>query len=302
MLQYRRLKLEEFALFFKNKFPDMQIVSPFEAAKGCTIGCGGRYSVAVFPRSFTELIEIVDFCNAEKQQYFVLGNGSNVLPSDGDNAAVLIFTKKLVGGSFGQTPLVYAGVQINAFLNDCERHGKSGAEFLVGIPSTVGGAAFMNAGAHGKRFDEIVKNVIVYRGGELHSFPKEECGYSYKHSRFMDEGGVIFAVIFDLVNADSETVAKKRKEYLQNREWLPKGKSMGCVFKNPDGVSAGKLIEGAGLKGLRVGGAVVSEIHANFIINDNKATATDIKKLVNLVKNSVYAQYKIRLEEEIRYL
>lgn len=294
--------MEEFALFFKNKFPDMQAQIPFEASKGCTVGCGGRYAIAVFPRSFTELIEIVDFCTAEGRRYFVLGNGSNVLPSDGENESVLIFTKKLVGGSFGQNPLVYAGVQISAFLNDCEKHGKSGAEFLAGIPSTVGGAAFMNAGAHGKRFDEIVKNVIVYKDGELHSYPKAECGYSYKHSRFMDEGGVIFAVIFELEDTDGETVAKRRKEHLRAREWLPKGKSMGCVFKNPDGVSAGELIDGAGLKGLRVGGAVVSEVHANFIINDNRATSKDIKTLIGLVKNSVYAQYKIRLEEEIRYL
>ena len=302
MIQYRRVYLEEFALFFKNKFPDMQTESPFEAAKGCTVGCGGRYSVAVFPRSFTELIEVVDFCIAEGKRYFVLGNGSNVLPSDGENEAVLIFTKKLVGGSFGQNPLVYAGVQISTFLNDCEKHGKSGAEFLAGIPSTVGGAAFMNAGAHGKRFDEIVKNVIVYKDGELHSYPKEECGYSYKHSRFMDEGGVIFAVIFNLEETDSATVRRRRKEHIEARAWLPKGKSMGCVFKNPDGVSAGQLIEGAGLKGLRIGGAVVSDVHANFILNDGGATSKDIKTLIGIIKNSVYAQYKIRLEEEIRYL
>ena len=160
----------------------------------------------------------------------------------------------------------------------------------------------MNAGAHGKRFDEIVKNVIVYKDGELHSYPKEECDYSYKHSRFMDEGGVIFAVIFNLEQTDKETVARRKKEYLEARSSLPVGKSMGCVFKNPEGLSAGKLIEGAGLKGLRVGGAVVSERHANFIVNDNHATANDIKSLVGLIKNSVYAQYKICLQEEIRYL
>ena len=97
-------------------------------------------------------------------------------------------------------------------------------------------------------------------------------------------------------------VAFRRKEYLVRRTALPKGKSMGCVFKNPNGVSAGKLIEGAGLKGLRVGGAVVSNQHANFILNDNNANSDDIKRLIVIVKNAVYVQYKIRLEEEIRYL
>ena len=118
----------------------------------------------------------------------------------------------------------------------------------------------------------------------------------------MTEGGVIFAVTFNLENSDGETVARKKGEYLARRAKLPKGRSMGCVFKNPPDISAGKLIEGAGLKGLRIGGAVVSDLHANFIINDNNATSDDVKKLITVVKNAVYLQYKVRLEEEIRYL
>ena len=294
--------MEEFAIFFKTHFSSMSTVCPYEVAKSCTIGCGGKYAAAVFPRSFTELIEVVDFCEKTGVKYFVLGNGSNVLPSDGNNKTVLIFTKNLVGGSFGDSPLVYAGVQVGAFLNDCEKHGKSGAEFLAGIPSTIGGAAFMNAGVNGRYISDIIKSVIVYKNGQLKSYSKEECGYFYKKSRFMTEGGVIFAVSFSLENSDGKTVAFRRKEYLARRSLLPKGKSMGCVFKNPNGVSAGKLIEGAGLKGLRVGGAVVSTQHANFLLNDNNASSNDIKQLIDIVKNAVYLQYKIRLEEEIRYI
>ena len=294
--------MEEFALFFKRQFPDLLSECPYNAAKCCTVGCGGRYAGAVYPRSFTEMIAVVDFCQENGIRYYVLGCGSNVLPLDGENQPLLIFTRYLVGGSFGKDPLVYAGVTVGAFLKDCEKHGRSGGEFLAGIPATIGGAAFMNAGVRDRRFDEIVKNVIVYDKGELRSYPKADCGYSYKRSRFMEEGGVIFAVIFDLEETTSEIVADRKREYLQKREWLPKGRSMGCVFKNPDGDSAGRLIEGAGLKGLRNGGAVVSETHANFIINDNNATAKDIIALIGLIKNAVYAQYGIALEEEIRRL
>ena len=118
----------------------------------------------------------------------------------------------------------------------------------------------------------------------------------------MDEDGVILGVQFSLSNSDGEHIRRERSRYLERRKGLPKGRSMGCVFKNPDGKSAGQLIEGAGLKGLRHGGAVVSEIHANFIINDRHASANEIKNLIMLIKNAVYTQYKIRLEEEIRYL
>ena len=118
----------------------------------------------------------------------------------------------------------------------------------------------------------------------------------------MQEGGVLFAVTFSLTNATPEDVARQRKKYLLQRAKLPKGRSMGCVFKNPQGDFAGRLIEGAGLKGLRVGGAVVSEQHANFILNDRNASSNDIKNLISIVKNAVYAQYKIHLEEEIRYI
>lgn len=291
--------MEEFALFLREKAIPLE---SFDFSAGSTVGCGGVARQAVFPRSFTEIIDVIDWCEAHQKRYTVLGNLSNVLPPEDESDTLFVFTKRLVGATFGTTPLVYAGVSAGAFLAECERHGKSGAEFLSGIPCTMGGAAYMNAGAAGRYMDEIVHSVIVYKNGELRSYSKEECGYSYKHSRFMDEGGVIFAVMLDLEDATKEEIVARRKAYAERRKALPVGRSMGCVFKNPNGTSAGKLIEGAGLKGLRIGDAYVSSEHANFIINGGKASVREIKTLIQLIKNAVYAQYRIQLEEEIRYL
>ena len=294
--------MEDCAQFLKGRFPDLHVESPYSLKKHSTIGCGGDTLAGVFPRSFTELIAVVDALEERGYPYCVLGNGSNVLPSDGRSKTAFVFTKHLSLCNFASTPLAYAGTTAKAFLAACEEKGKSGAEFLAGVPCTIGGAAYMNAGAAGRYLSEVVHSVIVYKQGELISYLKEDCGYAYKTSRFMREGGVILGVTFDLADATKEEIAEKKRYYLSRRANLPKGKSMGCVFKNPEGDFAGRLIEGAGLKGLRNGGAFVSKEHANFIINDGTATAADVKALITVVKNAVFQQYKVLLQEEIRFL
>ncbi|MBO5363705.1 MAG: UDP-N-acetylmuramate dehydrogenase [Clostridia bacterium] len=289
--------MEEFALFLKNKQIDMR---KYDFSKGSTIGVGGLGN-AVFPRSFTELIDVIDGCEKRKIEYRVLGNLSNVLPPESGGETLYIMTKGLSGVTMGEAPLVHTGVTAAQLLKECKKQGRGGAEFLAGIPCTVGGAAYMNAGVAGRYFAEIVRSVIVYEKGCLKTYSKEECGYAYKKSRFMD-GGVIFGVILDLSEETPQAVSDRIEYYLQRRSKLPKGKSMGCVFKNPDGVSAGKLIEDAGLKGLRVGGATVSETHANFIINDCGATVSDVKALIKEVKAAVYEHSGVCLTEEICYL
>ena len=160
----------------------------------------------------------------------------------------------------------------------------------------------MNAGVRGKYFAEVVESVLCYYGGEIIILSLSECEYAYKSSIFMRQPISILGVNFRLSDCDKETARRERAKYLANRKHLPKGKSMGCIFKNPVNQTAGKLIENAGFKGLRVGGAVVAQEHANFIINDKRATASEIKNLILLMKNAVKTQYKITLEEEIRYL
>ena len=210
--------------------------------------------------------------------------------------------KKLVDVQIGKDTYVSAGAKSSEFLRACRYARKSGAEFLAGIPCTLGGALYMNAGVSGEYIAEIVKSVRVLRDGHIIDLPVEECKYSYKNSVFMERKDVILGATLCLTDASERNITEKEKYYLERRAHLPKGKSMGCVFKNPIGTTAGALIEGAGLKGLRVGGAKVSEKHANFIINEQNATAEEIKSLISLIKNAVKSQYGTELSEEIQYL
>lgn len=275
---------------------------PFSFPPRCSIGCGGIARAAFFPANIAETLFLTDFFVRNGVKFAVLGNMTNVLPPDGVYEGALLFTDRLRSVGFGRTVFALAGVRAKALLDGCEREGRTGAEFLAGIPCSVGGAAFMNAGAGGRYFSDIVESVLVYRAGRLRVLPREECGYSYKKSVFMEDGSVVLGASLDLFAADGKTVAEKRARALAARKHLPKGRSMGCVFKNPAAAPAGKLIEGAGMKGMRVGGAVVSEKHANFILNEGGATSADINALIALVRNAVAAQYGVVLEEEIRHL
>jgi UDP-N-acetylmuramate dehydrogenase len=180
--------------------------------------------------------------------------------------------------------------------------GYTGAEFFAGIPCTLGGMLYMNGGVGGRYVADIVKTVRVIRNGVAVDLTVEECEYSYKNSAFMRTNDFILGALLRLEKSDKQTIEEEIRRWLAKRAHLPKGKSMGCVFKNPQGVSAGALIEGAGLKGARVGGAKVSELHANFIINDKNATAEEIRALIHKIKTAVYKTYGVSLEEEIRYI
>ena len=277
--------------------------TPFDYAKRSSIGCGGIAPVAFYPNSVEELISLINELDSNNFPFTMLGNLTNVLPPDGESKMPVVSTKRLKGIEETEIGVfVLAGVTSGELLKTCKRLSLSGAEFLEGIPCTLGGALYMNAGVSGRYISEITESVMVLRSGKLVVLEKEACQYAYKSSVFMHTRDVIVGARLRLQKATEEAVANKMKEYRLKRARLPKGKSMGCVFKNPQGKIAGKLIEGAGLKGLRVGGAVVSSEHANFIINDKNATSAQIKTLINLIKNAVFAQYKIRLEEEIRYL
>lgn len=265
------------------------------------MGTGGVASLALFPKDIPQLIFAVDRLESFSVGYKVLGKTSNVLFGDGQIETVLIFTDNIRQTSFAKTPFAACGVSAAAFLKECKARNLLGGEFLAGIPCSIGGAAYMNAGVQGGYFEEIVQRVLVYEDGEILSLSRAECGYSYKSSRFMEKG-VILGVFFRLEKSNEEEIEKRIRFFNDRRKNLPKGKSLGCIFKNPKDVSAGKLIENAGLKGLRLGGAVISETHANFIINETHATARDVKELIQTAKNAVRAQYNVRLEEEIEYI
>ena len=273
---------------------------PFDFSKHSTIGCGGLAAQAFYPQNEEEVAYLL---SAFPNGWVAVGNLSNVLPSDNGTKRAVICTKKLTDiHPTSKGVFVSAGVTSGGLLRYMKETGYSGAEFLAGIPCTLGGILYMNGGAGGKYIAEIVDSVKVFRDGKIMDLSVEECAYSYKNSVFMRTDDFILGGVLRLEKEDREKVEQRIKLWLCKRVHLPKGKSMGCTFKNPQGISAGELIEKTGLKGFRIGGAKVSEQHANFIINDNNATAEEIRALIAIVKNAVYAQYKVSLEEEIRYL
>lgn len=277
-------------------------VTPFDFSRHSTIGCGGVAKRAFYPRTAMQLNDVLTALQNEGLRYHVLGNLSNVLPPDGVSARYVIRTTELLPLDENNARFVSAGMRSGALMRRFEALGLSGAEFLAGIPCTLGGALYMNAGVSGRYIAELVESVTVLRKGRIEKLSLDECRYAYKQSVFMQNDWVILGASLRLTDSSREQVAENIREYVKKRAHLPKGKSMGCVFKNPPKCLAGKLIEGAGLKGLRIGGAVVSTAHANFILNDGGARSAEIKSLIEIVKNAVYAQYKVRLEEEIRYL
>lgn len=285
-----------------QKYSSFTLQKPFDFSKNSSIGCGGAALVAFYPNDVAECIALIKGLKKDGIRYVVLGNLTNVLPPDGFTDCVVVCTRKMDRIVVGDNLFVCAGVTSGALLRACKRQKLTGVEFLSGIPCTLGGALYMNAGAGCRYISEIVESVTVLRDGEKHILSLEECEYTYKHSVFMTNEDVILGATLRLEKASAEEIKKREEFYLERRKGLPIGKSMGCVFKNPDGYHAGDLIERSGLKGLRVGGAKISEKHANFIINEGDATSADIKALIALVKNAVRAQYDVCLEEEIRYL
>ncbi len=290
----------------KNRFEDYSDYTqekPFSFAKNSSIGCGGYAEICFCPKNVAELTSLVDRLKKDGIGYYILGNLTNVLPPDDITDRAIIRTKNINGIVFTDNgAFVYAGVNSGALLTACKREQKSGAEFLNGVPCTLGGALYMNAGAGGVYIDEIVESVFVLRNGKTLLLKRSDCGYAYKHSAFMENGDVILGASLRLQNATAEEISAKESYYANRRKHLPKGRSMGCVFKNPNNAIAGELIEKSGFKGMRIGGAKVSEEHANFIMNDNGATAGQIRSLITVIKNGVFAQYGVHLEEEIRYL
>ncbi len=287
---------------FEDRFPLLTVREHVSFSRCTTIGCGGEAALSVSPSDAEEGAEVLNFLQRERVPYAFLGAGANTLPPDGFSDGVLVRSDHLKGMVLdGNTLFAGAGVTGGALVRFALCHEIGGFEPFIGIPMTVGGACVMNAGVKEKHISDLVLRVLAIRKGKIESFPLSACAFGEKTSVFQD--GKIF-VVGALLRAEPsirEKIRKKCGEFLQRRSSLPKGRSMGCIFVNPNGVSAGELIDRCGLKGLRYGGAFVSERHANFIINEG-GTAADVSALIEKIKQDVFLQTGIALREEIRRL
>ena len=233
---------------------------------------GGVAKECYFPENEDELCEIIKNLKAASKKYIVLGNMSNVLLPDGEIDASLIVTTDMKRVEMTSETTVYAeaGASFTALSLDMCKKGLSGLEFAYGIPGSLGGAIFMNAGAYGGEICECVKCVkALDNDGNIVTFSKEECDFSYRHSVFHENGFVILGAEMTLTESDAEKCVSAAKELMQKRiDKQPlEYPSCGSTFKRPEGYFAGALIEEANLKGYSVSGAQVSEKHAGFVIN-----------------------------------
>lgn len=293
----------QYGLFLSELLPDVPFESDFSFKSHTTVGIGGT-ACAFFPQTVRQLRAVVRACEKCRVRYFPLGGGSNVLPPDGDFDGVILSLSRFDHIAVENDLLTAeCGVRVGKLLSACKQRGLSGLEFLTGIPAAVGGLTFMNAGTSDGRVGDVIENVTFLQGNKIKNFTRSDCRFSYKDSIFQHARGVILSVRFRLKITAPQEVAKNIALSGEKRKNLPKGKSMGCIFKNPaPDLPAGRLIEECNCKGMREGDAFVSERHANFIINGGNASAADFYTLIRRVQEEVYARSGILLREEIRYV
>lgn len=272
---------------------------------------GGIAPVACFPETEKDLCDAVRRLTREHKRFFVFGNLSNVLLPDGRLDFVPVITTGIKTVTVTETDAgidVYAacGVSLTGLALEFCRRDYAGLSFAYGIPGTVGGAVFMNAGAYGSEMKNIVRAVRFYDidADTVCEIPASDCGFGYRTSVFAHKNGVILGASLSLAACESGKALVEAKEFMERRrEKQPlEYPSCGSAFKRPEGYFAGELIEKCGLKGYAVGGACVSEKHAGFVVNKGGATSADVEKLLCDVRAKVHQTFGVELEPEIRII
>ena len=274
----------------------------FVFARHTTYGLGGEARCAYFPKTLKQAVCVYDYLKSSGVDFFAMGCGSNLLVSDGGYNGAVIVTTRMKGVYRTARDKIFcrAGTTVGSLLQYCKTRGFSGLEYLASIPATFGGITCMNGGAAGKFIGDDITYVKFY-DGKIRLISKENCKFGYKYSTMRDINGLILGAEVKITPETPAEVEEKISHYSALRSRQPRGRSCGCVFKNPPKCSAGKLIEAAGFKGFSIGGAKVSEAHANFIINDG-GTAADVRALIKKIKTDIFSAFGVLLEEEVVYI
>jgi len=284
---------------------------------GCTVSClypmkkytwlrvGGLADLVVQPNNSSEFLELLNLLSSSNVPWVVLGEGSNTIVYDKGISGVVISTKKLKKIEIidGTKVLAESGAILGTILNKTIKAGLTGFEFAAGIPGTVGGGIFMNAGANDGEIKDVVDTVWIWLRGEEIALSRSEIKFEYRKSH-LPQGSVITKAIFKLEQGNSSESARSVKNYMTKRNLTQpiKMSNTGSIFKNPPQIAAGQLIEELGLKGFGIGGAKFSDLHANFIVNSGNATARDVLELIETAKREALLQRGIKLETEVRVI
>lgn len=282
----------------------LKINEPMKAHTSFRIGGGAE--IMAFPKTAEELAEVLRFCAESGIKPLILGAGTNVLAPDAGLRGVVICLKDGLNGMQqldGNRIRVLSGVTMTRAAVFAANQGLSGLEFAHGIPGTVGGGVYMNAGAYGGEIKDVVETVdVMDLQGNIRTFTGEEMEFSYRHSVLEGKAYIVLSAVFSLHPAEPEAIREKMRELQAKRSAsqpldMP---SAGSAFKRPVGGYAAALIQDAGLKGYRVGDAAISTKHAGFAVNLGNATAQDVQELLRQVSDKVFENSGIRLEPEVR--
>lgn len=272
-----------------------------------TFRIGGPADYFLLPSSSEEVKGILEICKEESLQYFILGNGSNLLVSDEGYRGVIIQLYRNYGGLTveGTEIRAGAGVLLSQIAATARNESLTGFEFAGGIPGTLGGAVVMNAGAYGGELKDVLKEAVVMdREGNIFTVPVEKLAMGYRTSLVKTAGYLVLEAVIFLKKGSQEEIRDTMKDLADRRisKQPLEYPSAGSTFKRPEGYFAGKLIMDAGLRGYQVGDAQVSEKHCGFVINKGNATAADVLTLIENVREKVQEQFGVTLEPEVKFL
>lgn len=274
--------------------------------KHTSIRIGGPAEIMVFPQSINELRNVLELAAINNVPLFVIGQGTNLLVKDGGVRGIVLNLLDMSHYSYFEESSIRAGaaVKLTYLAKEAIRIGLKGLEFASGIPGSLGGAIYMNAGAYDNSIGQLVSRIkLMDYEGNFFERTGAEISFGYRWSSLQEERLIILEGVLDLISGDKEEICRYAEQILQERqEKHPNFPSAGSFFRNPPGKAAGYLIEKAGAKGFAVGDAQVSMKHGNFIVNKGEATAEDVLNLMEMVKEKVKSVMKVELEPEVRII
>ncbi len=299
-------KTMQYSLFFIQRFKG-KVLFNVPMSEHTSFGIGGPADVMAFPQDEGDLKDLIAFCESKGFQFHLLGAGTNLLVRDGGVRGIVVNMSegfRDISWLDEGKAIVGAGVKLPELVAQARDRGLSGIEFAVNIPGTVGGAVMMNAGAYGGEMADVVEGIeTIGRKGQKGFMPKSEIGFSYRKAE-IPRGAIVTRAHMRFRSGDPEGIKERMREFRERRKASSAVHSpnAGSIFKNPEGKVAGMLIQEAGLKGERIGGAMVSEAHANYIVNAGRAKAKDVLALMALIRDRVFSMSGIVLEPEIKVI
>ncbi|GEL14687.1 UDP-N-acetylmuramate dehydrogenase [Pediococcus cellicola] len=287
-------------------FPNIQILQHEPLSKYTNTKTGGPADYLAFPQTVTQVEQLLDWANQQQMPLTVIGNASNLIVRDGGiRGLTVILTRMKTIHVLGNQVIAEAGAALIQATEVAYQAGLTGVEFAAGIPGSVGGAVFMNAGAYGGEISEVVSEAkILTRKGQIRTLTNHELNFGYRHSSIQDYNDIVLSATFNLKPGDSEKIRARMDELnrLRASKQPLEYPSCGSVFKRPTGYFTGKLIHESGLQGFQIGGAQVSKKHAGFIINVGGATATDYLNVIHHVQETVFEKFGVHLQTEVRII